>query len=374
MLKVLLLIFISLSLIADEYAFDMGEIEPKTYEYNGYLRLDNRVQQLDNADDDYQNSLHLEGLFNFSYFYEMFTFKTSVMATYDHIKDKTAQSYFPVNELYVGAKLNANHTVMVGKESLGWGKGYFFNPVAFFDRAKDPLQPTLSREGYVISKYSYNKSFSSDLKNLSLDLVYLRASESLNKDYYTLATNQEESNNIAMRLYLLWHDTDIDLIYNYSDVTKEKIGFDFSKNIQTNFEVHGEYAKVIDDNYSYLLGIRYLTDFELTIISEYIYQSDGLNKEQIKTSMVTLPFIAKDYAITSISQKEPYELLYFSIYYNNMTNLQDLSQQNKIGAAYSFSNNIDLDFSYNINSGSDLSEFGKKQVSDFVWLRVTWNY
>lgn len=374
MRKVLLLIFISLRLIADEYAFDMDEVEPEAYEYSGYLRIDNKIQHLDQPTDEYQNYLHLEALLNFSYFYDKFTFKTSLMATHDHIEDKLSENDFPVNELYVEYKFNTNHTFLVGKESLQWGKGYYYNPVAFFDRDKDPLQPTQTREGYTIAKYSYNKSFNSDLKNLSFDFVYLSANHSINKDYYNLEINQENSNNIAMRLYLLLYDTDIDFIYKYSDETNDKIGIDFSKNIQTNFEVHGEFAKVIDKEYSYLFGIRYLTDFELTVISEYLYQSDGLDKEEIKTSTSSLPFIAKDYAITLISQKEPLDLLYFGIYYKNMINLQDYSQQNKVGATYSFKNNIDVDFSYNINSGSDLSEFGKKQVDDFIWLRMTWNY
>lgn len=374
MSKVLLFIFISLSLCADEYAFDIDEVEPEPYEYSGYLRVDNKVQHIDEPEGEYQNYLHLEALFNFTYFHDIFRVKTSLMATKDYIKDKLSKSNFPINELYVEAKLNTNHALLVGKESLNWGKGYYYSPVAFFDREKDPLQPTQTREGYVITKYSYNKSFNSSLKNLSFDFVYLPASESINKDYYNQVTNQKNSNNLAMRLYLLWHDTDIDFIYNYSDEAKDKIGIDFSKNIQTNFEVHGEYAKVIDEDYSYLLGIRYLTDYELTIISEYLYQSEGLNKEDIQTSTNSLSFLAKDYAITSFTQKEPLDLLYFSIYYKNMINLQDYSQQNKIGAGYIFKNNIDLDLSYNINSGNDLSEYGKKQVADFVWLRVTWNY
>ena len=57
-----------------------------------------------------------------------------------------------------------------------------------------------------------------------------------------------------------------------------------------------------------------------------------------------------------------------------MINLQDNSQQNKVGFIYNFKNNIDVDLSYNINSGENLSEFGKKQVSDFLWLRATWSY
>lgn len=374
MSKVLLFIFISLSLFGDEYEFDMGEVEPEPHEYSGYLRVDDKVQHLDQPTDKYQNYLHLEALLNFTYFYDKFTFKTSLMAMYDHIDDKLSENDLPINELYTEYKLNTNHTFLFGKESLQWGKGYYYNPVAFFDRDKDPFQPMQTREGYFISKYSYNKSFNSYLKNFSFDFVYLPASESINKDYYNLVTNQKNSNNIAMRLYLLLYDTDIDFIYNYSDVSKDKIGVDFSKNIQTNFEIHGEFAKVINEDYSYLLGLRYLTDFELTIISEYLYQSDGLTKEEIKTSTSVLPFVAKNYVITSFTQKEPFDFIYFGVYYKNMINLQDYSQQNKIGITYSFKNNIDVDISYNINSGTHLSEFGKKQVNNFLWLRLTWSY
>jgi len=177
-----------------------------------------------------------------------------------------------------------------------------------------------------------------------------------------------------MRLYLLFYDTDIDIIYNYSDGVSDKIGIDFSKNIQTNFEIHGEYANSIDAGYSYLLGFRYLTDFELTIISEHLFQSKGLTTNEIKNSTLRLAFLAKDYWITLISQKEPFDWLYLSVYYKNILNLQDYSQQNKIGASYRFQNNVDLDLSYNINSGSTLSEFGKKQINEFLWLKVTWNF
>jgi len=359
---------------ADEYDFDMGAIEKKPYEYSGYLRLEDKAQRLNNDTKDFQNYLHLEGLFDFSYNYEMFKFKTSLMATQDYIESKLSENNLQANELYVEAKFTSNHTVLLGKESLQWGKGYFFNPVAFFDRMKDPSEPTQVREGFIIAKYSYNKSFNSNLKNISFDFVYLPSTKEINSDYYKLVPNSESADNIAMRLYLLLYDTDIDFIYNYSNVSNNKIGIDFSKNLQTNFEIHGEYAKVQGAGYSYLLGLRYLTSSELTIISEYLYRSDGLNEEEIKTINSTLPFIAKDYLITLITQKEPFEWLYSSIYYKNMLNLQDKSTQNKFGVTYSFKNNTNVDLSYNINSGSTLSEFNKKQVKDFLWLRLTWNY
>ena len=357
------IILLALTLLSDEYDFDMESIDQKPYEYSGYLRAEEKLQQLNNESEDSQNYLHLEGLFDLSYTYESLKFKTSLMATHDYIKEQMSESYYQANDLYLEYKLNTNHTLLIGKESLQWGKGYFYNPIAFFDRVKDPSQPTQVREGFVILKYNYNKSFSNDLKNLSFDFVYLPSSEDINCDYYEQTTNSNDSNNIAMRLYLLLYDTDIDIIYNYSDELGDKIGLDFSKNIETNFEIHGEYAKIIDSSYSYLLGFRYLTESDLTIISEYLYSSES-----------SLPFIAKDYLITLITQKEPLEWLYSSIYYKNMINLEDDSQQNKIGVAYSFKTNTSVDLSYNINSGSSSSEFGKKQVQDFLWFRIDYKF
>lgn len=374
MSKLLIIFFLTLLLIADDYNFDIQDIEPKSYEYGGYLRADNKVQNLRDQEIEYQNQLRLEGLFDFNYFYDIFKFKSSAVTVHEYIHNKISETEFHFNELYIDAKLNDNHSFLAGKKSLMWGKGYFFNPVAFLDRKKDPSDPTQVREGFILTKYSYNKSFESSLKNLNLDIVYLRADDSINKDYYLLNTNEEASHNFAAKLYLLWYDTDIDIIYNYSNKADKKIGVDFSKNIDVNFEIHAEYAKIINDGFSYLLGLRYLTDFELTIISEYLYQSEGLTKREIENSSNIAPFIAKEYAITSFTQKEPFNWLYFSLYYKNMTNLQDYSQQNKIGASYAFKNNIEVDLSYNINSGGSLSEFGKKQAEDFIWIKVTLNY
>ena len=357
---------------ADEYDFDMGSIEQTPYEYGGYLRLDDKAQRL--KGEEYQNYVHLEGLLDFSYDYEFLKLQSSFMATHDYIKNAISKSDFSVNDLYVEVKLNTNHSLLAGKESLMWGKGYFFNPVAFFDRPKDPSDPTKVREGFIIAKYSYNKSFQSELKNLSLDVVYLPSTEEINSDYYELVTQNENAHNIALRLYMLLYDTDIDLIYNYSDKSTQKIGIDFSKNILTNFEIHGEYANILDAGDRFLLGLRYLTEFELTIISEYIYRSDGLSAEEIEDTEINLPFLAKDYSVTLITQKEPLDFLYLSLYYKNSLNLQDYSMQNKFGISYIFKNNVDVDVSYNLNSGDSLSEFGKKSIEDFLWLRLTWKF
>ncbi|MBN2782668.1 MAG: hypothetical protein JXQ66_05450 [Campylobacterales bacterium] len=336
------------TLFCDDYDFDMDAIEQKPYSYNGYIKTENKNEKY----------LHLETLLDVSYNYEFLKLNSSLSFDYEYIKDKTSDEKFSIDELFVDAKLNQNHTLSVGKESLKWGKGYFFNPIAFFDRAKDPSDPTLSREGFVMTKYNYNKSLNTNLKNISFDAVYLPSNHSLNDEFLN-----KDANNIALKLYLLLYDTDIDIIYNYSDNGYEKMGIDFSKNLQTNFEIHGEYAKTTSGDFNYLFGIRYLTDSELTIISEYLYNSKQ-----------TLPFLGKDYLLNLFTQKEPFDILYSTIYYKNISNLQDASMQNKIGFSYSFINDVELDISYNINSGDAKSEYGSKGLKSFVWVKVVHSF
>ena len=86
------------------------------------------------------------------------------------------------------------------------------------------------------------------------------------------------------------------------------------------------------------------------------------------------PFSAKSYLLTKFSQKEPFDILYFTIYLKNMLNLEDRSHLDTLGFVYNYAENIEIDLSYNINIGFDNSEFGKKIVEDFLWLKLTWHF
>jgi len=110
MARLFIIFFLSAFLVADEYGFDMEGIEPKAYEYGGYLRVDNKAQRLREQDDEYQNQLRLEALLDFSYFYDIFTFKASGVATHEYIHDKISETESHFNELYVDAKLGVNHS------------------------------------------------------------------------------------------------------------------------------------------------------------------------------------------------------------------------------------------------------------------------
>ena len=158
----------------------------------------------------------------------------------------------------------------------------------------------------------------------------------------------------------------MDFAYFYSDKDSNKYGFDFSTNLKTNFEIHGELAKSDKNEYSYLLGIKYLTQTELTIISEYFYR----NEEQKRDSS----FWDNRYFINKFTQKEPLDFLYLNLYYKNSLNLDDKSNQNNLGFIYSGIKNIEIDFSISKLFGDNNSEFGSKLVDRFSWMQVKYNF
>lgn len=372
-----LLVLGSSTLCADDYSFDMESIETKSFEYSGYLRTEYKYQKLNEDSplytllgrkDKTQDTSLNEALFRFTYYKNDFKLISALSARYVK-SDGVDESIFTAYQLYAHQTLSVNHAIDIGKKTLKWGKGYFFNPAAFLDRPKDPTQPENAYEGYVMANYSYNKSFEGDLKNLKLDLIYMPTTHTVNNDFYTA-----NSTNLAVKLYLLYFDTDIELIYLYSDEQEDKVGFTFSKNILPHFEVHGEFAKEIDGYHAYLLGLKYVTQSDITITSEYYYNSDGLNKDEIQSSLKLLPFAGKSYLVNKFSKKEPFGIVYSSVYFRDMLNTEDHSHLDALGFIYTFKNNIEIDLSYNLNTGNNESEFRKKMVSDFVWLKATWYF
>ena len=373
----ILLTLSCLNIYADDYSFDMESIETKSFEYSGYLRSEYKYQNLNQDSPLYtllgrtgstQNTSLNEALFRFTHYKDDFKLIGSLSARYANI-DGTDESLFTIYQLYASNTLSVNHTIDVGKKTLKWGKGYFFNPAAFLDRPKDPTQPENAYEGYVMANYSYNKSFEGDLKNFKIDLIYMPTTSSVNDDFYP-----DSSSNLALKLYFLYLDTDIEFIYLYNDQLNDKLGFTFSKNLLPHFEIHAEAAKEISGYHSYLLGLKYVTQSDITITSEYYYDSDGLTKEEIRSSVKLLAFPGKSYFVNKFSKKEPFGLVYSSVYLRDMFNTEDHSHLDTLGFIYTFKNNIEIDFSYNLNSGNNESEFGKKMVSDFAWLKATWYF
>jgi len=360
MKKLLFLFFYVSFLFADDYSFDFEELEQidvKNYEYSAYIKGEYKYQDKNNA---YINNYFSETFLNFKYFHNDVIVESESMITYENI-DSNEDDGFITNQFFLNYKLDDNNKINFGKKTSKWGKGYFFNPIAFIDIKKDPNNPEQSREGFTQINYKYNKVYRGDLQNLSLDLVYFKTSKDLNNEFY-----DNNSNTIAMKTYLLYKNIDIDIAYIYNDILANKLGFDFSFNVETNFELHGEYAIADNSTYSNLFGIKYLTSNELTITSEYFYQNEQLSSNQ--------SFWDNEYLLTKFSQKEPFDIVYFSSYYKNIYNLSDNSQQNSIGFIYTKIKNLSIDLSFGVNSGNKKSEFGTKPVDKYSWLQLKYSF
>ena len=223
--------------------------------------------------------------------------------------------------------------------------------------------------------------------------------------------------NYVLKLYLLWYDTDLDFIYFGGPNQADSYGFDFAKNLSDNFEVHGEMGfkrdvrRVVldsngnsaisrDDQFSYLLGMRYLNTYDTTFIFEYYHNGSGYDKGELddfftyqdrawqrwlstgndalmeRADMVTRPYyqqrnFGEDYLYLKITQKEPFDILYFNPWLAMIVNLQDRSFNLQPGATYTPVTNLELNFRVGIPIGPSGTEFGEKP-DDFrpeFWAR-----
>jgi len=213
--------------------------------------------------------------------------------------------------------------------------------------------------------------------------------------------------NFGGKLYFLIYDTDIDLMFLSGGSVPARYGMDFSRNITSNFEIHGEFAyipgyskKVMledgtidEDQYAsknYLLGIRFLTKSNTTFIFEYLKNGNGYTSYEMENfyslidqanqsyllsgDEIQLKFLSEaapqayrtfapmqDYLYLRISQKEPWNILYFIPSFTSIFNLTDKSFSLTPELLYSPITNLELRAKITILLGKDGSEFGEKQ-------------
>lgn len=319
-----------------------------------------------------------------------------------------------VYEAYASLKPTVNLTLEGGKKAFSWGKGYAWNPAGFVNRPKDPDDPELNLEGYSFLGAEYIKSFTgSALSNLAFTALVLPVMD----DWENTELGQSGDINYALKLYLLWYNTDLDFIYFGGPQQADSYGFDFAKNLLENFEVHGEVGlrravtrTVLNsagqttvtqqDQLSYLVGIRYLNSVETTFIVEYYHNGAGYDRGDLdaffayqdwayqrwlatgnasymqRAEMVTRPYYrqrnyGQDYLYLKVTQKEPGDILYFNPWLALMVNLEDRSFNLQPGLTYTPVTNLELNFRVGIPIGPAGTEFGEKQdlFRPEVWVR-----
>lgn len=414
----------SVSARGGEYDFDPAETEKKPYSLGGYLEFRPVLSGLDrgaafnklkfykrdesNPLPEYNFGLQLEGSYEKGISKLFARFNTNLVNSYLGWSD-----YSSLYEGYLSLKPSSSLDIYTGKKTLKWGKGYAWNPVAFFDRPKNPDDPELNLEGFVVVGADYIRSFEGPLKTFSVTPVILPAYQDINDDFGT-----KDRINFGGKIYLLYYDTDIDFLFLSGGSKSPRYGLDFSRNLGTNLEIHGEMAwiqgnkkTVVDSSGSsrvmeedvgvFLLGLRYLSERETTVIAEYYHNGGGYTKQEMKdyyslidsgytqylqtgndallqrASNLTAyakPSLMRDYLYLRISQKEPFNILYFTPALTGIVNLQDKSFSISPEAVYTGFTNWELRLKGTYLSGDRWSEYGEKPYDYRIELRVRYYF
>jgi hypothetical protein len=406
----------------DDYSFDISQFEKKAFEFGGYAELkaerftlnrDAALYQLGFFDqspgdsfDRGTGALQLEGLYRRGI--GSFRFVGFGSYTDDYTGSDRDTSVY---EAYLTLAPSDRAIIDLGKKTLSWGKGYAFNPVGFVQRMKDPNDPELAREGFVLAGGNFIRSFEGPLKTVAFTPLVVPTGDHVNEGFG--AGNYA---NPAAKLSLLYRDTDIDFLALGEGARSARYGFDFARNLTSNFVIHGEWAHLTEATRpvvsptgavtpvtqsadTYLLGARYLTETELTTIVEYYYNGAGYSEdearaffqaihtaydtgntvllERLRNSAQTAlarPNPMRRYLYLRLSQKDPFDILYFTPALTVIANLDDGSRSVAPELAYTGVTNLELRFRLFFLSGDRLTDFGEKQNDRRLELRVRYYF
>jgi hypothetical protein len=427
---ILILIILSLSISGlsaqEEYALDLTEIEKKPFQFGGYLEFRPVLFGLDR--DSWLYKLKFYSLeegdtipeYNFNALldlsYEKGIVKAKIRTNTDITKSFSGWSYdTTLYEAFLSVKPSLSFHLDAGKKRMKWGKGYAWNPVAFIDRPKNPNDPELALEGFVVISMDYIKSFQGKLKTITLTPVLVPVYDHINSDF-----GEWNKLNFGGKLYFLFYDTDIDIMLLLGESVQARYGIDFSRNVTSNFEIHGELAyipdyikKVIDRDEnvaeksyastSYLLGARFLARTNTTFIFEYFQNGNGYTSSEMgdfyflieqayQSYLLTgddsqLNLLAgaasqsyrtfapmQDYLYLRISQKEPWDILYFIPSFTSIFNLTDKSFSLTPELLYHPITNLELRAKIAVLLGKNGSEFGEKQNDFRLEFRIRYYF
>jgi hypothetical protein len=416
----LLLALVAPPAAADEPAFDASAFEKKPFELGGYVELKQEEFALNRGGSFYRlNNLGLpqrESLDRSTATLQLAGKLRQGIGTFDFRTNSSVQrdelSHSHDNSIYEAAyaiRPTPALAMEAGKRALKWGKGYAWNPIGFVERPKDPNDPQLAREGFVMADADWIASPGGALQAIALTPVVLPVENGINEDF-----GLRGHVNPAAKLYLLYRDTDLDFAWQGKGSRPARFGFDFSRNLRTNLEIHGEWARILDfarpvtdgaghvttqtgNATSYLLGLRYLTEADTTYIAEHYHNGTGYSADEfrqfhelidtafsqlLQTGNAALiqralslgqgsygrPNPGTDYVYFRAQQKDALGIVYFTPAVTAMVNLEDRSYQVTPELQYTGFNNLELRFRIFLLHGEAGTDFGEKLASRKVEL------
>lgn len=417
----LLFVFPSPVQAGEKFSFNVEEFEKKSFEWGGYAELkwehmnlnqDAAFEMLNLAGksrstlDRLSGTLQIDG----SYINGITSLNWTMQASGQQ-DDLDWYDQADIFEAYASLKPTPQFTVSLGKKSYKWGKGYAWNPVGFLNRPKDLNDPEEALEGYITVDLDLVKSFAGELQTLALTTVILPVWDEINEDF-----GEINNINLAVKLYLLYKDTDIDLICYTGNSRSNRYGLDFAKNLATNFEIHGELSYIPNQKttvlqedgsallreksvLSGLLGLRYLSENDITSVIEYYHNDAGYStgeidrfyqlvvkgEKQFFSSGTDLllhkahemskkgygkPQPGRNYLYGRFTQKEPFDILYFTPGLITIYNLDDHSFSISPEIVYTGFTNWEMRLRCTFLEGSSFTEYGEKLIRNKLELRL----
>jgi hypothetical protein len=406
-----------------EFSFDLSEVEKKSISFGGYLEFQPRLLGLDfdaalyrvqagklgdaAPSPEFSARALLDGRFDKGMISALVRLNAEFGRSGGGWSSEAAWY-----EGYVSIKPSPAFRIDLGKKRLKWGKGYAWNPAAFLDRAKNPNDPDLALEGHTVLAAEFTRSFSGPLRTFSLMPVLVPIAGRINP-----ALGRGDTLNLGGKIYLLLWDTDIDGTLLSGPGVADALGVDFSRNLGSNLEIHGEWARRFGvdrevfaadgsiwreavDASSWLLGLRWLTAAETTFFLEIRHDGFGFDQEEMKTYYrqieenfnIALPLDPdplgrlasspgdryrsftpmRDYLFLRILQKEPFDILYFNPSLMSIVNLADGSFSLTPELLYKPGANLELRARASFLVGGGGTEFGEKPSRWRLELRGRW--
>ena len=195
---------------------------------------------------------------------------------------------------------------------------------------------------------------------------------------------------------------------------------DFSRNLASNLEIHGEFSWINDfkktitdssgnifqDRYNainYLMGLRYLTEKDTTFIFEYYHNGTGYDTKEMKDyfTFIDKAYVnyiskgnelmlkkaknlasnaygrmnpARNYLYLRISQKDPFDILYWTPAVTLITNVDDKSFSLMPEISYTGITNFEFRLRGGPIVGTRGSEYGEKQNDYRIDFRIRYYF
>jgi hypothetical protein len=221
-------------------------------------------------------------------------------------------------------------------------------------------------------------------------------------------------------VYLLLYDTDIDVMFLAGGSRPGRFGFDVSRNLRSNIEVHGEWTRVpnglttiVDAEGTFeqreqpsmnlVAGVRYLTEANTTFIIDYFRSGAGYTSAEMGTyfDVVERGYAAwaaggderlleragrataagygrmspmRNYLYARVNQPDAFDVLYLTLGASAIVNVDDGSYTLLPEVQYKPLENLELRGLANIQRGGSRTEFGEKQANVRLELRIRYYF